>query len=512
MSYKLEDCSLYKQTKILGKDIYIFDSHNMALPVWGTYSNRLGTACSLVTFDSHTDTHSPFTAEIVSSSIDHEVSMDHIVVKKILKGRHYKKDDFNFEDVFKLAVDRLKNDEHILAAVEFDYLDSYTIVCREDDKTTTEYQREDRLRGYAATYYTSGEQYTVDFSDIKQPIILDFDLDYFVCKGNFNKKFEKCITPLVNNAIVITIARERDFFETCKIEDDYKNEQAVEELLKMIKRILKRDKYSKFAKRAKDFLMIIDKKLRFIYDKITSVFVGKMVVKLVSEIILALLIAVFTYIGTLFYHESTAIAEANGKLDQIYISVSNEYVNSLFGTPYISFEEKGDLTNNYYVVDDMILRTVSENNNVVAFFVTSTNEKRKIPVNTYETEVRKIGSVVYTDLDFGGEIREANASSNGRYNYYYELQGTGRYGMFNHYLYGTVSYGFIDDANVDLISKLVYDQDVSQEEIDYLRQKAKPNTFGVIADGYEETISIIPFCDEWENMYYLLEHITYQIE
>ena len=41
--YTLEDCSMYTHLQIKNKDVYIFEAHNMALPVWGTYSDRYQT-------------------------------------------------------------------------------------------------------------------------------------------------------------------------------------------------------------------------------------------------------------------------------------------------------------------------------------------------------------------------------------------------------------------------------------------------------------------------------------
>lgn len=71
-NYVLEECSMYTHLQIKNKDVYIFETHNMALPVWGTYSGKYQTEFNLVTFDSHTDTRTPFTAEVISRSTTSE--------------------------------------------------------------------------------------------------------------------------------------------------------------------------------------------------------------------------------------------------------------------------------------------------------------------------------------------------------------------------------------------------------------------------------------------------------
>lgn len=281
-----------------------------------------------------------------------------------------------------------------------------------------------------------------------------------------------------------------------------------ERALKRIKRSLTTKNLVQILKKVKEICLKADIQVKRFYNKFNSFFIGKILIKLLSEIVLALLIAVFTYQATSFYHSRTAFSEANKKLDQIYISVSDEYVNSLFGIPYVSMRETEELTNNFYIVgDDVILRTVSKNNNVVAFFITATNENRRIPTSAYD-DVKPIGEVVYTDSDYGGEYRDAYYSGNGRGNYYYEMQGTGRYGMYNYYLYGTVSYGFLDNRSMELVTTVGLDKDIDQAFVDELRGKVKPNTFGVIADGYQDVVGVIPSCDEWLNIYYLLDNIT----
>ena len=236
--YILEECSLYEHKQIKGKDVYIFDSHNMALPVWGMYSHRMNMAFNLVTFDSHTDTRLPFTAEVTANSYDNIIRPTHPVIKKILKGKKYKKSEFSFEDVFKLAVSYVKNDEHIQTADFFGYIKSYNVICGLDDFEARSYERDDRVMGYDARYYIRKDLKEVDLSYVDVPIILDFDLDYFIWEGCFSDTFENIIAPLVKNATVITIAREPNFFDECKIIDDFTCEMALERLLTLIEKIL----------------------------------------------------------------------------------------------------------------------------------------------------------------------------------------------------------------------------------------------------------------------------------
>ena len=237
-NYVIEECSMYTHLQIKNKDVYIFETHNMALPVWGTYSGKYQTEFNLVTFDSHTDTRTPFTAEVISRSNDFEVSPNHPVVKDILKGKHYKKEKFCFEDVLKIALQYVRNDEHILTADYFGYIKSYKVICDLDASEAQGYESDDQVRGYDAKYFIREQQSKINYKDIEIPIILDFDLDYFVHENCISEELKKAITPLVKKSSVITIAKEPEYFEQCKIQNDYTCEKALEDLLLMLEQIL----------------------------------------------------------------------------------------------------------------------------------------------------------------------------------------------------------------------------------------------------------------------------------
>lgn len=241
-----------------------------------------------------------------------------------------------------------------------------------------------------------------------------------------------------------------------------------------------------------------------LHEKISKWFFGKAFLKLSGEIVLALLVALAVYLGSSAYENSKIESIENENLNKLYISVSIDYVESLFGEPYIKIQESDSLQSQFYLLKDAVLRTVTENDTVVAFFITSKDEHRKISISTFYSGKRTIGKTNYFKVDFANPKIDSNLETNDRYCYYEEIQGTGRYAMYNYYLFATVSYGFVDDESVRLSEMYSTNSSASKENTDPLRKKAKPNTFGVIADGYEETVTLIPKVDEWQNIYYLL--------
>ena len=235
-------------------------------------------------------------------------------------------------------------------------------------------------------------------------------------------------------------------------------------------------------------LKSLDNKLNAAYASAQKSFAGRVLLKLTSEVILACLLAFAVYVATNTYHRSTAISENNQKLKHIYISISDEYITDLFGTPYITFDNN-TLTNKFYILNKAILRTVVDKGNVVAFFITSTSSQIDIPVDSFENDTREIGNTTYDSIDFANPQIESNASANG---------------MWNYYLFGTLPYGFDDDSAINLLMLTAFDDSPNQNQVEILRKTAKPNTFAIIASDYYDHISLLPISDEWENIYHLL--------
>lgn len=231
MEYRLDDCSYYKKVMIGSKPIYIFDAHNMALPVWGTYASITGPA-NLVTFDTHTDTHCAFTNLMSESGSHSDYDYKKIILNPIVKARlsgmKYQIDSFSFEDVFKYAQGIL-NTEQILTGVAFGYLSSYTVRSHNEG-----YEQTDRMYGYNATYI--GDEDTRK-PEIKEPLFLDVDLDYFGTKDSIGNNFLQYVTPYFKAAAVITIAREPKYFEASKQERTFSVDDAERRILEVFRNI-----------------------------------------------------------------------------------------------------------------------------------------------------------------------------------------------------------------------------------------------------------------------------------
>ena len=139
--------------------------------------------------------------------------------------------------MWSISVSDLKNTEQILCGVDFGYLLSYMVVNREDG-VGSGYEKDDRRAGYQATYISreSWDEWNVEL--MPEPLIVDFDLDFFGSPNDFDDKFENKVAPLLKKAVAITIAKEPKYFECCKTQENYTVEAALTQLLDFIEEAL----------------------------------------------------------------------------------------------------------------------------------------------------------------------------------------------------------------------------------------------------------------------------------
>ena len=240
--YKIEECFTYSGSReIGGTPVYIFEEHNMALPAWGVVCDRISKPAHLVTFDSHTDTHLGLKSYVKEKTgkfpKPFKYGLKDPVIKDLLSNVHFQIGDFSFKDVWSIAESLLKNTEQVLCGVDFGYLLSYVVVNRKDG-CGSELEREDRLAGYQATYISRESWGNWSTEQIPEPLIVDFDLDFFGSSNDFDVHFKNVVAPLIKKAVAITIAKEPKYFDYCRTQDSYTVDTALTQLIDFIKEVL----------------------------------------------------------------------------------------------------------------------------------------------------------------------------------------------------------------------------------------------------------------------------------
>lgn len=276
--------------RIKNKDIYIFRDHHYALLPWASIRNQLSQAPILVSFDHHTDTHSPFLHFCAPGPKYKYNEKKAIELIKEIK--------FSEEYTIEKAVSNLKNDEHIKTGIEADiirkaFIISYdnhfdTPLSFEDKKRTENFEEiminrfmgiespeEDIKRPFtypdADIYIPKIDAVSIDLTDdelydcaietkflkdkfdifhqmcpqivdenyfIKEKYILDIDLDYFHTINSINPKDAQFLYQMIKNSEIITIALEPVCVELVRKEKNVNSEMLLDRLLKHIENAL----------------------------------------------------------------------------------------------------------------------------------------------------------------------------------------------------------------------------------------------------------------------------------
>lgn len=241
MEYSIEICSQYDITTIGDKQVIVFNDHNMAIPAWGTIRQNYNAPLRLVTFDTHPDTRAAFAREICKEYHAYNNQNCQKFQKNILSLYHCHASQFNFEDAFRLAIELVANDEQIMVADYYDYINEYIVFCSLPNDELREYQLDDRMNGQNATYYSKHHIRKLPDAEITSicstPFILDFDLDYFTSPDIIDTVFKEKISLLIKNASAITIAKEPKYFELEKTDENFDNSRALKMLLDLIREV-----------------------------------------------------------------------------------------------------------------------------------------------------------------------------------------------------------------------------------------------------------------------------------
>lgn len=271
---------------ICEKRVYFFENHQYALKPWAELKKRyVDSDILLISFDHHTDIIESF---LRYSERNKEMQRD--MVSKI---------DFRDNDTIQVAIENLKNDEHIKAAIDLKIIKSAYIVSHDGRETPESVQEKERLDKYQrgdseyimqmvsgdfgitplaernypeadihmASFmpegvYECGDEYDdVVLEDaflqekmfvfsrmtpkvisangiIQGKYILDIDLDYFHTVKAIEPKDYTIFANLVTNAEIITVAEEPICVELLRSDSEVTSNLLKAKLLELIKGIL----------------------------------------------------------------------------------------------------------------------------------------------------------------------------------------------------------------------------------------------------------------------------------
>ena len=144
-------------------------------------------------------------------------------------------------DSVQMAMDQMRNDEHINTAMELGYLSDYHMInCMEKHVYS-------RGSHYRVPENQFGSLEDAMFKSIALPLekisaeelILDIDLDYFSRPENFELDLNQnsIFADLVKQAQIITVARSKTYFNFLKT-DQFAIESCEEKLIALLEKII----------------------------------------------------------------------------------------------------------------------------------------------------------------------------------------------------------------------------------------------------------------------------------
>lgn len=276
-----------ESNNISGKRIFVFESHHFALYPWALLKREFfNSSVNLFSFDYHTDTINPFRKFSYNSK---DMSINEKLQKELIK-------EINFQDDSSLrnAIAKLNHDEHILAAIQSGIIEHAFIISHLGSEKPLSYEEKERidkcytpeaiLQKVEGTYritpreerhYPPSDIYMTDFlmsdyddgnevanillddvflqqhisvmsrmsgminleGNMETPYILDIDLDYFTSKYSLFPNNINIFSKLVQNAKIITIAKESVCVELCSC-GNVNSEYLLEKLLLLLEKCL----------------------------------------------------------------------------------------------------------------------------------------------------------------------------------------------------------------------------------------------------------------------------------
>jgi len=241
----------------------------------------------------------------------------------------------------------------------------------------------------------------------------------------------------------------------------------------------------------------------------------KILKPILLQSIAGIVTAVSIFIGSFIYGRIEVRNLENQRLSGLYLSVSKEYINELFGIPFVSIKDLNGLSNDFYFLNNGVLRVVSDDGLVVAYFITIDKQGDTIRVLSPDgMNSVVLGKATYhsisPELDYGTSIVTEALYKRSSVLYCEKYNGW-RGTDFNPYYYAVFDYGFFNenwDLFFDLWKQL---KDESGESVDYdkllnERKSLKPNTFGTIDPEYEDKVKIDIDFDQWPNISRIIEN------
>lgn len=237
------------------RPMIIVEHHHEVLPHWAAFRRTQHSAPRLLTLDHHTDTSRPFRRYLRRQARDQNERLSDSM-EQALSQQLVAQLDHTDPRSIDMAMDKLGNDEHVVAAIGADIIRSAFVIAHNAADTTEDIYLAHKIicRGVDEYFHTGRirpqpnnvletdflTKRLQDFDDILRmldepllrdaPFILDIDLDYFNTLRAVRPDAPELIRTLAKEAGLLTVATEPTYVAHCAVEPDLTWTQLLAEL------------------------------------------------------------------------------------------------------------------------------------------------------------------------------------------------------------------------------------------------------------------------------------------
>lgn len=225
---------------------------------------------------------------------------------------------------------------------------------------------------------------------------------------------------------------------------------------------------------------------------------------LLKEVVAGVTVAAAIAVATLVVSEYTKYKQEQENLELLYLGLSRQYVESVFGIPVVEFTEaESNTIRAFYKQKYSVVSCSYADDHIVAFFVIVNADKKlyRIPYNFFIDDPAYLTDFTYADFSEKADDFEANCSANNDdYAYYTETYYGAAAAEYNYYIIGSYK-NYFDNSYMPLISNALTawnDENNFYKTDEYysVRTKAEPNVFGMVDAQYVDSIWLSSISEE----------------
>ena len=179
--------------------------------------------------------------------------------------------------------------------------------------------------------------------------------------------------------------------------------------------------------------------------------------------------------------------------------LSQIHINDVLGEPIYSYFS-GDISNNYYVVNDNVIKCMYDNDKLIGYLI-FINTNSPLEYDTWINENSQLGDFTYSDIDMEfNKIYKTDyafALTTMAYRYYFEVykgnmsNTNGEYFVLGNYMDKNIDLVLDEYDNYININKLSVIEDKNKFYLKNIRSKIKPNVYGQVKEEYLKKVHLI---------------------